>query len=263
MWPTLLAVSYLKEILRISLYAMEFFHSNDNHEYSIQEVTHTWCLPGHPFLTTLHMPTIGRRRITPAILSTLISTHAPSAQPTLSTFLASSYNSPICPFFFLLTLLRGFTANSQLSFLPPLLWNNQWAEAKKSPNVHFSLFTTLPYPFRYKPRVSRHSTPWAFSKQINNITRNILKKQITTFLHRQLQLYFYYLLPISNTIYLVIPHTYSTIMIITFSFPFPLSLCPYPDRFFCRVTYYFSLSFQPVSLGFFQPIFWSFLNAVD
>ena len=137
------------------------------------------------------------------------------------------------------------------------------AVAKKSSKVHFSPFTNLPYPFRYKPRVSRHSTPWAFSKQINNISRNILTKLITNFLHRQLQLYFYYLLPLSNTIYLVIHHTFSTIMIITFSFPFPLFLCPYPDRFFCRVTYYFRLSFQPVSLGFFQPIFWSFLNAVD
>ena len=126
------------------------------------------------------------------------------------------------------------------------------AVPKKSPNVHFSLFTPLPYPSQYKPRVSWHSKPWTFSKPVNNITSNILKEQIPTFLHHQLQLHFYYLLPLSNTIYPVIHHTYSTIMVKSFFFYSPFPIAP-PLTDFSVV--WPIISFErdiPVSLGVFS-----------
>ena len=167
------------------------------------------------------MPIISLLSITPAILSRLIWT----AQPILSTFPVSPYNSPISTFFLLLTHLPSLPANYPSSPLSFGITNDD-SRTNKIPTAHFSLFTFLPYPSHYKPRVFWHTKPCVFSKPINNITCNISKKQIPTFLHQLLHLHFYYLLP--HTTNPVIYHTlYSTVMVgryLFFSilFPFPL-----------------------------------------
>ena len=138
------------------------------------------------------MSIISLLRITPAILSRLIWT----GQPTLSTFPVSPYDSPISTFFLLLTHLPSLSANYP-SFPLSFGITNDDSKTNKIPIAHFSLFTFLLCPSHYKPRVLWHTKPCVFSKLINNITCNISKKQILTFLHRQLHLHFYYLLPLT------------------------------------------------------------------
>ena len=162
MWPTILADSYLKEMAGCSPCAMEFF-------------------AGRLLFTTLHKPTISLVSITPAILSTLIWT----AQPTLSTFSISPFNSFIYSFFLLLTHLPALSVNSPFSPLSFGITKDD-SRTNKIPTAHFSLFTFLPYRSHYKPRVLWHTKACVFSKPINDRTCNISRKQIPTFLHRQL-----------------------------------------------------------------------------
>ena len=149
-------------------------------------------VPGRPLFTTLHIPIISLLSITPAILSKLIWT----AQPTLSTFPVSPYNSPISTFFLLLTHLPSLPANYPTSPLSFRITNDD-SRTNKIPTAHFSSFTFLPYSSHYRPRGLWHTKPCVFSKSINNITCNIWKKQIPTFLHCQLHLHFYCLLPLT------------------------------------------------------------------
>ena len=163
-----------------------------NIQYKRQPISHTWWLPDRPLFTTLHKPVISLLSITPAILWWLIWT----AQPTLSNFPISPYNSPISTFSLLLTHLPSLPANYPTSPLSFGITNDD-TRTNKIPTAHFSPFTFLPYSSHYKPRGLWQTKPCVFSKPINNITCNTWKKQIPTFLHRQLHLHFYCLLPLT------------------------------------------------------------------
>ena len=210
------------------------------------------------------MATISLLSITPAILSTLIWT----TQRTLANFPVSPYNSPISPFFLLLTLLPALPATSPSSPLSFGIANDD-SRTNTIPTAYFNIFTFLPYPSHYKPQVLWHTKPCVFSKPINNITCNISKNIKETDPNLSAS-------PASSTFLLYAATYYKPCNLSPVRSPFfedligcstpPLPPPPqdmgahYENFPLCGLL--FQLIF-PACFSFFQSIFWPFFSHID